>query len=67
MRRIDDDGAGRLVAGVVHDLPLQARIELGVFIRVVLLGRRGFVLRRDLALRGSVEKGGQRVGLRGAA
>ena len=65
VRGIDDDGAGRLVAGIVDDLPLQARIELNVFIRVVLLGRR--VLWADLALRWSVEKGEQRLGLRGAA
>ena len=38
MRGIDDDGAGRLVAGVGDDLPLQARIELGVGVRLGLLG-----------------------------
>src|ERR1039457_1533130 len=61
VRGIDDDGAGRLAAGVVVAPPLQAWIELNVFIRV-LLGRRGFVLRRDLALRGRREESEQRVG-----
>src|ERR1700688_1778816 len=37
---IDDDGAGRLNAGVGHDLPLQARSELHVCVLIVLLGRR---------------------------
>jgi hypothetical protein len=45
---------------------LQARVELNVFIRVVLLSRRGFVLRRDLALRGRREESEQRLGLRSA-
>src|ERR1039457_3048797 len=47
VRGIDDDGAGRLGAGVGDGLPLQARIELRV---CVLLGGR--ILRGDLVLRG---------------
>ena len=55
---------GVLVARVVHDLPLQAGIN--VCIRVFLLDCRR-VLRADLALHGSIGKVEQRLGLRGAA
>ena len=40
VRGIDDDGAGRFVAGVADDLPLQARIELGVFVCFVCRSAR---------------------------
>ena len=60
VRGIDDDGAGRLAAGVVDDLPLQARIELAVFSIRVLIGQRGLArLRCDLALHGWRQEGEQ--------
>ena len=65
MRGIDDDGAGRFVARVADDLPLQARIDLCV---VALFGRRGLdSLRCDLGLSGWREKGEQRLGFGGTA
>ena len=63
---IDHDGARRFARRVADNLTLQARIELGVFADIGLIGRG--VLRRDLlALRRLiVEECKERLGLRGA-
>ena len=61
VRRIDDDGAGRFLAGIADDLPFQARIELR-FVALVIECRRGG-LRSDL---GS-EKGEERLRACGTA
>jgi hypothetical protein len=65
VRRIDDDGAGRFLAGIADDLPFQARIELR-FIALVIQCRCGG-LRSDLGRRRRSEEGEERLGACGTA